>query len=213
MKALILLIALILVPVVLGDECLREMTPNLIPCSIISSWRPNAGCTGNLQVYNSSNANIVNFTWGEYAPVCNAIWNISQVGTYHYNSSIEDGVITINGEDESMILGVLIFLFIINLVLFILPFMTDFSNSKAGNYVVKKGFWISSIFVLWFNLTLIRQLADDWGLGIDIFLKTYWWIVTMIAWGCIFILVYVAAVGGIKLKDETKMRRRMGEDE
>lgn len=212
MKALTFLIVLMIFPIVLGDECLREMTPNQIPCQIISSWKPTS-CTGNLQVYNQSNVNIVNFTWGEYPPVCNATWNISQVGTYHYNSSIEDGVITINGDDDNMILGVLIFLFIINLVLFILPFTTNFSNSKAGNYVVKRGFWIASVFILWFNMTLVRQLSYNWGLGIDNFLRVLWWILTMISWGCIFILVYVALVGGIKLQKEAKMRKRMGEDE
>ena len=79
--------------------------------------------------------------------------------------------------------------------------------------MVKRMFWIAAILLLWFNMTLIRQLSMDWGIGIDYFLATYWWIFTIMVFASILITTYVMAVGSIKLFKEAKMRKRMGEYE
>lgn len=201
-------------PISAIEECGRFTMVKDIPCSIISTWKPSGACEDhNLSIYNQTGLNILNLSWGTYFPVCNATFNISEIGTYYYNSSIENGVITVNGEDESMILSITIFLLLINLVLFYLPFKVRFSSSEAGDYIVKRMVWIGAFLLLWFNSTLFRQLSVTWGLGIDSFMEVYWWLFTLGTFICVFLMCYYALVGGTKLMKEAQMRKRMGDDE
>ena len=96
----LLLIILLMLPIVYGalDECQGVEEPSDIPCAIISTWSGSDGaCSGEIKVYNATPTNIINLSWSSYATVCNATFNISDIGTYYYNSSIEDGIVVVEG--------------------------------------------------------------------------------------------------------------------
>lgn len=213
MKKILLLIVLFLIPVAIAlEECPRYAYPKDIPCEIRSSWKPTT-CSANMSFYNETGTNVYNTSWTELNPYCKAIFNYSEIGTLCGNSTIEDSCITIQGDDDQMILLIGLFLIGINIIVFALPFWVRFSVSEAGNYIVKRMFWIAAVLLLWFNTTIFRQLANDWGLGIDNFLLGYWWIFTMAAFSTILIMCYVMVVGAVKLMKEAKLKERMGENE
>lgn len=213
MKRSIIILALIFLPIVLAlEECPRYAFPKDIPCEIRSTWTPATGCYGNLSYYNET-GNYTYFTlWSNSSPYCVATFNYTALGTVCGNSTIEDSCITIQGDDEQMIIAITLFLLGINVLVFALPFWVKFSKSEAGDYVVRRMMWIGAILLLWFNTTLFRELASKWGLGIDNFLLGYWWIFTMAAFSTIFIMTYVAVVGAIKLTKEAQLKKRMGDD-
>jgi len=195
------------------EECPRYANLKDIPCRIQSSYTPSEGCIGqNITIYNSSGVNVQNMTWGSLLPSCNATFNITELGTFSYNSTVENGIINIQGEEEEMILVIALFLIGINLLVFALPFWVRFSKSEAAHYVVKYLMWIAAVILLWFNTTIFRQLASDWGLGIDNFLTGYWWIFTLLAISSIFLMVYIGLVGMLKLMKEAKLKERLGDD-
>ena len=214
MKKIVILIVMLLIPLVYSIECQRITQVKDIPCDVITDWMPPLPCSNyNASIYNSSGDIVILKQYGDYIPYCNFTFNISKVGTYHYNSTILDGIITVEGEDDNMISVVIFFLMVVNAVVAFLPFKVTFTESKAGDYMVKRMFWIAAILLLWFNMTLIRQLSSDWGLGIDAFLSTYWWIFTLLVFAAIFITAYVMTVGSLRLFHEAKRRKRMGDYE
>jgi len=201
---------LLLIPIVIGlEECPRFAYPKDIPCVIKSTW--DADCLGNFTFYNESGSLVYNTLWENSKPYCQAVYNYSNIGTFCGNSTIEDSCITIQGENDKMIMAITLFLLGINIFTFALPFWVNFSESEAANYVVKRMFWVGSLILLWFNTTLFRQLASDWGLGIDNFLIAYWWIFTFGIFASVLIICYIMVVGAMKLMKEAKLRERMGE--
>ena len=88
-------------------ECQRTQTTDNIPCEVISSWKPGSCINYNLSIYNSTGNNIQNLTWQEYYPVCYFNFTTTSIGTYCYNSTIENGCITIQ-EDTNMQIGLVI---------------------------------------------------------------------------------------------------------
>ena len=118
------------------------------------------------------------------------------------------------GRVDEMTIAIALFLLVFNIGIFLMPMFTKkFSNSKAGDYVIRKLIIIAGILFLWFNANIFRQLARDFNLNIDNYLNVYWWFFTIIAFMSIFIIVYVMTVGAIKLAKEVKLRRRMGDDQ
>jgi len=112
-----------------------------------------------------------------------------------------------------MATGIALFLLVFNVGIFLLPiFIRKFSDSKAGDYMIRKMIIIAGIMFLWFNSLIFRELALQFNLGIDTYLRLYWWIFTIAMFLIIFILVYVMVVGSIKLAQETKLKRRMGDE-
>lgn len=198
-------------PILALKECQSITKVSDIPCNIISLTHPANNCnTYNMSIYNGSNVLIANITWGDYPPTCNLTFSYNSPQTYYYNSSVMAGVITVEGDDD-MILILGIFLLLINIAIAYLPFMTRFSKSEAGDYVVKRMIWIAAILLLWFNMTMFRQLAKDYGIGVDIYLNVYWWILTLAVFACVFLIAYVALVGALKLIQESKLKKRMGD--
>ena len=117
---------ILLVPLAYAiPECQRTTNVGDIPCNIISSWKPSTCSDYTLQVYNLSGVMVQNLTWGDYIPVCNATFNISDVGTYYYNSTVESGIITVEGDAE-LITAIVI---LIPLIMAIVFMIASFSQS------------------------------------------------------------------------------------
>jgi len=112
---LLLTIILFLIPLIYGvdlDECSRHGTLTKdIPCVVISSFAPDVGCNQQANIY-SNNTLIQSQNWTTGTPFCELEWNISTAGSYVYNSSIEDGVITITVEDN-MLSNILVFILLV----------------------------------------------------------------------------------------------------
>lgn len=202
----------LVIPFLYGiPECQRTQLARDVPCNIISSWSPSEECSSYIiDFYNESGIIVQSQNWSDYTPLCNTTFNITTLGTYVYNSTVEDGIITIEGEKDNMILSITLFLLLVNIAVFILPFKVDFHHSKAANYVIKRLIWIGGIFILWFNMTLFWSLSESNGLGIGTYMQTYWIIFTMACLFMTFVIVYVMLVGSLKLIKEVKMRERMG---
>ena len=75
-------------------ECGRFITPEDIPCNIISSYNNSGNCLINGSIYNSSGSIKSILEWKDYPPSCSALFNITVVGTYYY-TGIEEGIITV----------------------------------------------------------------------------------------------------------------------
>lgn len=214
MKCTLILMCLLILPIAIAlEECPRYASPQDIPCEVRSTWKPSTGCMGGLDYYNESGIEVFNTSWTDLPPYCKANFNYTSIGTVCGNSTIDDSCITIQGENDNMILAISLFLILLNALIFALPFWVTFSKSEAANYVVRRMMWMAAILLLWFNTTLFRQLASDWGLGIDNFLLVYWWVFTLGAFATIFIMCYVMVVGAMKLMKESKLKERMGEYE
>jgi hypothetical protein len=82
------------------SECQREVIPEDIPCSIISSWKPSS-CNQTMNIYLKNGSFIQSLEWGDSGAFCNATFNISTIGTYVYdNSTIESGIVNVIPEKE-----------------------------------------------------------------------------------------------------------------
>ncbi len=117
------------------------------------------------------------------------------------------------GEKGKMETAIILVLIVINLFVFFLSLLVSFSKNKAADYVVRRLLWTSGIFFLWFNMTIFRTMAINYGLGIDNFLEAYWWMFTLGAFAGVFIMVYVSTIGVIKLMKQINFDKRMGNDE
>jgi len=106
------------------EECSRlDQNPKKIPCTVVSSFLPDSGCDSTVSIYltngTSNSTFIQDLTWEESVPFCQFIWNISTpTGTYIYNSSIEDGMVTLQREDN-MLAIVIMFVFMAGMFIFI----------------------------------------------------------------------------------------------
>jgi len=85
-------------------ECPRFGTiPKDIPCVQPSSWKPVTGCTAEVLVYNSSGGLVLNTSFYDYTPLCAFnMTNLTTPQTYCYNSTIENGCITLEREDNML---------------------------------------------------------------------------------------------------------------
>jgi len=101
-----LLLFLVFLPLIVYGfgECPRFGTIQAdIPCIQPSSWLPATGCDVNVSVYNSSGEIVLNTTWYDYTPFCAFnITNLTSPQTYCYNSTIENGCITLEREDNML---------------------------------------------------------------------------------------------------------------
>lgn len=201
------------------QECKSLMEPSdtIFNCTITSLWNYTAPCSGHKAVvYNSSGENVINYTYGDYgsSSLCFILWNISTIGSYIGSVSNGDSFsITIEGDKKMMGFSVILFLIVFNIAIFIVPLVVRrFTESRSTDYVVRHLFWMGGILFLWFNMTILRQMASDAGLGIDNQLEGYWWFFTLLTICIEAAMVYVTAVGAVRMSQEIKMNERMGYD-
>lgn len=104
MRILFLILVLSL-PLLVGaslGECQRVTFSTDIPCTIISSDLPSTGCVENASIFFENGTFFGTLPWDNQTSFCNMTWNISNVNTYSYNSSVENGVITVEQKDNML---------------------------------------------------------------------------------------------------------------
>ena len=194
-------------------ECQRTMEPKDIPCIIHSSWKPSGGCTGGLSIYSENGINVENISWTESVPFCNATFNITEEGTYIYNSSIEDGIIIVGSEDNMTSLGIIIFLLLLNFALFYIPYKFKLNKNKVVDHIMKYITWILGWTILAFNTTIFASLADNAGLGITHELFVFQWFFLKALYILMIALFFKMMLMVPKLLKEQRTERRTGQDE
>ena len=87
-----------------AQECPRfGVIQKDIPCIQPSSWNPGICSDYNVTIYDDMDLIILNTTWYAYKPYCAFnLTGLEEPGTYCYNSSIEDGCITLEREDNML---------------------------------------------------------------------------------------------------------------
>lgn len=219
---MILLMTIVMIPIATAICC--EKGKN---CIIAETCQDAACGNCSMTVYNRTGSIIIPQDTMEvrnpYFYTYNASTSLSDYGTYPYainctNNKICQGDCQVEikadcEEKGKMETAIILVLVGINLFVFILPLIVSFSKNHVTNYVVRHLLWIASIFLLWFNMTIFRTMAINYGLGIDNFLEAYWWMFTLGAFAGIFLMVYVTAIGTIKLMKQINLRRRMGDEE
>lgn len=202
------------------SECKPVVEPADVTggCLITSTWNYTAPCSNwQAVVYNGSADNVINYTFADYGDtgLCVATWNLSSIGSYMYIVGNGDtGNIKIEGDTQMMNWTVIFFLSIFNIGIFLVPLVIRrFTTSESTNYVLRHLFWMGGLIFLWFNTTILRQMASNAGLGIDDQLLGYWWFFTILVCCIILMMVYVTAIGAVKLSQEAEINKRMGGDE
>ena len=108
---LYLIIMMLAIPIVTAIiQCEDVITPNDIPCQIISTWTYSDCNSTQVKIYNST-PNLLdtkNFTDFGASGRCNFTWNIRDRDSYHYNITNGDsGHVTVE-VDETMSLAIVI---------------------------------------------------------------------------------------------------------
>ena len=205
---------LFLIPVVYGIECQRLMNPvEANNCTLTSTWKPSAGCAVEIRIHNSVGSLVQTQNWTEQEPYCVSDWNITSEGVWQYNSTIEDGTISIEKEDNMTSLGIFIFLILLNITLFLLPSFVQFTQGKATNNIVKHIVYLTGLTVLAFNTTIFATLADNAGLGItkELFVFQNFFLIGISA-GMI-LLFFSIIVSTPKIWKEERDKKRMGDND
>lgn len=125
-----------MIPIVWGIECQRTMIQSDIPCTIISSWKPSTGCIENLTIFSQGGERLQNISWTDSIPFCNATFNITTADTYIYNSTIEDGVIVVQLEDNMLSIILLQIFLIVFFVAIGLPHKPGFIKLLTWGFAV-----------------------------------------------------------------------------
>ena len=194
------------------NECQRTQQIKDIPCYVISTWNP-GNCTDYNAIIYKNGSEVLNYTWQDLTPISYYQFNIKEKGTYYYNSSLEDGVIVVASDDDMVGLGVILFLLLLNIILFALPFYMRFTNDEVTNLIIKRSVWLVGLAVLAFVTTIIITLADNQGLGITKELFMFHWIFVNGIYIGMILLFFSFFVSVPKLWSEKKKKERMGEDE
>ena len=179
-----------MIPIVFAiPECQRYAKVEDIPCNIISTWNPGSCGSYTLFIYNTSGVNIENTTWGDYNPVCNATFNISLVGTYHYDSDIESGIITVKG-DDSLISAIIT---LIPLVMAIVFMIGSFTLSERHS-VLKWYFMLMSLisFYIAFHFGLVNVVRYmNFPELQDLIGSTTYWYTILIGGVFLYLMIYL----------------------
>jgi len=198
------------------EECQREEAPNDIPCFLVTGWSPSGSCDSyNATIYSSNGTQLYNQTFGTIGDTgrCNVTFNQTSVGQYYANSSIDTWNVLVKQEDNMTSLGVIIFLILLNIALFALPFFVRFTNNEITNHIIRYIIFILGWTILTFNTTILATLADTAGLGITHELFVFQWFFLKAIYIFMLFLFLKMLIMVPKLLNEKRTKERMGDDE
>lgn len=108
-------------------------------------------------------------------------------------------------------LGVILFLVVLNIGLFIIPFKVKFTDEEFTNNLISKMVWIFAFGILAFNTTILIDLADTAGLGITQELFFFHWLFVRGLYIAMLLLFVNIFLSSRKILSSEKQRRRMGD--
>ncbi len=218
-----LIIFLIMVQLVQGICCgIRK------DCVIVETCQDAACGNCTITIYNGSgtlqipqsNMQLVTF----YTYTYNASTSLNKYGVYPYainctNDKICQGVCQVDvkqecEEKEGMTTGIIIFLLTLNVGIFLAPvFLKHFSKNPVTDYIVKRMLFLAGMVFLWFNILILRVLAESFALGIDKLLEGIWIFFSLMMYIVIFASIYFMVIGAIQLSKQAVIKKRMGHED
>lgn len=197
-------------------------------CIIVETCQDAACGNCTITIYNGSgtleipqsNMKLVTF----YTYTYNASTSLNKYGVYPYainctNNKICKGSCQVDvkqecEEKEGMTTGIILFLLALNVGIFVTPLLIkQFSKNEVTNYIVRRMLYMAGIIFLWFNLLILRVLAESFALGIDKLLEAYWWFFTLAMFIVIFASMYFMVIGAIQLSKQAVIKKRMGHED
>lgn len=103
----LIIIMLLLLPIVAATEECQRVELN-IPCLVTSTWKP-ADCNTPVTITNESGHQVQELNWSNSTVFCEFLFNHTKRQTFIYNSTIEDGAVTVR-DDTMMPIAMLIML-------------------------------------------------------------------------------------------------------
>lgn len=220
LKKLIIIIGMMIILsyLVSAIECQPLMQPaQANNCTITSLWNYGNCVNFHLSVYNITGNLTSNFTYYNLSSsnLCQTLWNITTIGSY--TGVVENGdtvSIQIQGDTEMMSFTVIFFMVLFNACFFIAPFVVrQFTNNKPTDYIIKHIIFMVGILFLWLNITILRTMAINAGLGIDDLLIGAWWFITLLVVIVIFAMIYTTLIGYLDMLKQAELRKRMGDED
>lgn len=165
---------MLLIPIAYAlPECQRVTNVADIPCNIISSHNNSGNCYMNSSIYNETPSLVGNLTWGNYTPNCAAVFNISDIGTYHYEG-IDEGVITVEGDAEIIAAIIVLIPLILSIVCIIGAFSLGEKHAVLAIYLFLLSF-VSFFTSFYFGGIMVVRFMDFPELQDAIGSSTYWY--------------------------------------
>jgi hypothetical protein len=136
---LIAFLIILSVNVLATQECGRFMFLSDLPCIQPSSWKPTDSCSlYNISIFNSENQSIQNLTWSDADPKCIFTFgeNITETGIYYWEGQIENGVITLERENNMLSIIILQIFLIAFFIVIGIPHKIGFVKLLSWSFAI-----------------------------------------------------------------------------
>jgi len=110
-------------------------------------------------------------------------------------------------------LSVTIFVLAVNLGVFALPFLVDFSKSQFTNLLLRRCCWVLGIYLLMLNSAIISTIASNAAVPVTSEIFGYMWLLGMAGYVLMGYLVLKTLIDAITLAKQNIRNKRMGGDE
>ena len=190
-----LIILIIFMPLVLAiNECKGTIYKKDIPCTVLGSWNYPLACSNyNISVWNSTPANIINYTMGTWgAGRCNITWNITAPGAYFLNYS--------SGDSAHILVGVNNMELTIMLTLLVFMIIGSFFTYYAETWL-KFAFFLGTALTAVFSLNVLGNMAQD-NLANTAVIGLIWFIyrISLIVFFALALYVLITLISQLRAK-------------
>lgn len=198
-------------------DCEQTITPNDIPCRILSTWDYEDCDTTTARIYNSTPILISTRSFSNYASTgyCNFTWNITNKDTYFLNVSNGDTVMVIvESEADNMAgLSITIFILLITVAIFWLSTKKELLKNKYADFIIRRSFIVLGIFLMIFNSAIMATIADNAGLELTQEMFFFMKLFGYIGYPAMILLVFSTIVQSLKQWKLDSMNKRTGGDD
>lgn len=115
--------------------------------------------------------------------------------------------------DSTNGLAVVIFILVIAGGLFVLPLVTNFSNNKFVDLILKRSSIIIGTYLMLLNTAIVASIADAGNLPVLKELFQYMWMIGIVGYVFMGWVALMTLIDVVKMWNFTKKQKRMGEDE
>ncbi len=110
-------------------------------------------------------------------------------------------------------IAVTMFILTVNLGIFALPFLVDFSKSQFTNLLLRRCCWVLGIYLLMLNAAIMSTIASNSALPLTNEMFRYMWLFGMAGYVLMGYLVLKTLVDLLTLSKQNIKTRRMGRQE